>query len=114
MRAMAVDRHLRFENVQEMIDAIDICLSEGKSKKKVLSPAQLKKRKKRIRNTTIGAALAVVVAGFSIFAFNFEKQREEETLPTATIDVWCPQYEGNSYGTIEESFDSIVSRFKES
>lgn len=114
MRAMAVDRHLRFENVQEMIDAIDICLSEGKSKKKVLSPAQLKKRKKRIRNTTIGAALAVVVAGFSIFAFNFEKQREEETLPTATIAVWCPQYEGDSYGTIEESFDSIVSRFKES
>ena len=114
MRAMAIDRHLRFESAQELIDAINTCLSEGKSKKKVLSPAQLKKKKKRIRNTTIGAALAVVVAGFSIFAFNFEKQREEETLPTATIEVWCEQFEGNSYGTIEDSFDSIVNRFKES
>ena len=114
MRAMAVDRHLRFENAQEFIDAINICLNEGKSKKKVLSPVQLKKRKKRIRNITIGAALAVVLAGFSIFAFNFEKQREEETLPTATIEVWCTEFADGTYGSITDSFDSIVNRFKES
>ncbi len=115
MRAMAIDKHLRFESAQEFIEAINICLDEGKSKKKkVLSPKEVKKRKKRIRNTTIGIALAIVLAGFTIFAFNFEKQREEETLPTATIDVWCMEYEDTIYGSIEDSFDSIINRFKES
>lgn len=114
MRAMAVDRHLRFESVQEMIDAINICLNEQNSKKKVLSPAQIKRRKKRMRNMTIGAALALVVVGFSIFIFNIEKQRGEETLPTAAIDVWCMEFKDNSYGSIEECFNSIIKSFNES
>lgn len=81
MRAMAIEKHLRYQNVKEFIDAI-------KSEKKVMSVEAVKKRRKTFRWVGIAGSLAIIAAGALIFHHNWNDQKEEATLPDASIDFW--------------------------
>lgn len=81
MRAMAIEKHLRYQNVKEFIDAI-------KSEKKVISVEAVKKRRKTFRWVGIAASLALIATGALIFRHNWNDQKEEATLPDASIDFW--------------------------
>lgn len=81
MRAMAIEKHLRYQNVKEFTDAI-------KSEKKVISVETVKKRRKTFRWVGIAASLVVIATGALIFHHNWSNQKEEATLPDAEIDFW--------------------------
>ncbi|MDR2356794.1 MAG: serine/threonine protein kinase [Oscillospiraceae bacterium] len=80
MKALAIDRHMRFESVDDFEKGLI-------GAKKVSTLAQEKKRRKRRRLAGVMAAMLVVAAGASVFAFTYNRQREEETLPAASIEL---------------------------
>ena len=81
MRAMAIEKHLRYQNVKEFVDAI-------KSEKKVMSVEAVRKRRKTFRWVGIAASLLIIATGALIFHHNWNNQKEEATLPDAEIDFW--------------------------
>lgn len=81
MRAMAIEKHLRYQTVKEFVDAI-------KSEKKVISVEAVKKRRKTFRWVGIAGSLAIIATGALIFYHNWNNQKEEATLPDAEIDFW--------------------------
>ncbi|MDR1588914.1 MAG: serine/threonine protein kinase [Oscillospiraceae bacterium] len=80
MKALAVDRHMRFNTVEDFEKGL-------LGSKKVSTLAQEKKARKRRRLMGVIAAMLAVTAGASVFALTYNKQREEETLPDATIEL---------------------------
>lgn len=81
MRAMAVQQHLRYQTVDDFINAIQ-------SEKKVVSIETVKKRKKTFRWVGIAASLVVIATLVFIFTKDWKKQEAEATLPDATITLW--------------------------
>jgi hypothetical protein len=81
LKAMAVNVHLRFRSVAEFEDAL-------REDSKVLPPAAEAKKKKKKRAVTAIAAACVVLIGAGIFMLNLGRQRDEETLPDATVFLW--------------------------
>ena len=108
MKAMAIDIHMRFQNAQEFLKGI-------RNEKKVLPVAVEKRRRKNKRIAGVVAALAVVGAGISIAAFNWEKEKSEETLPDSTIQMWyCKSGDKDLDEAEEKSYQAIIDDFKSS
>lgn len=108
MKAMAVDKHLRFPNMAEFRKAIQ-------GEKKVISVAKEKKKRKKRRLIGILVATVVVATGFGIFMANWEKQKEEETLPEATVDVWYVADVNTSSGAAKQAaMEAIANEFMRS
>ena len=81
LKAMALERHMRFHNMEELIAAI-------KGERKVITLAAEKKRLNTRRIVGITAALVVVAAGiFAAFQL-FSVKKKENTLDPASIEVW--------------------------
>lgn len=100
MTAMAIDRHMRFQNVTDFKKAI-------RGEKKVVNLVQQKRKRIFKRAFGIVASLAIVVAAVVMFYVSWAKQRAEATIPTATIEVWCIEADG-----LENSFVTIAEQFK--
>lgn len=81
MRAMAVEPHLRFQTVDEFAAVLQ-------QKKQVVSLKKTIRRKKRARLVGIAAAAAAVAVGFVFFAKRWNTQKDDNTLPAASIKVW--------------------------
>ena len=81
MRAMAVDMHLRFTSATEFEKALT-------KEKKVLGVVKEKKRRKKNRIIGLAAAVLTVGIGLTIFAYYYEQQRLEMTLPDGEITIW--------------------------
>ncbi|MGN0370216.1 MAG: protein kinase [Butyrivibrio sp.] len=101
MRAMAVEKHLRYQNVQEFINAI-------KSEKKVVSVEKVQKRRKRFRWIGIASSIALIALGGFIFSRNWNEQKDEATLPDAEIDFWYIAEPGT-----EKGIEQVVADFIE-
>lgn len=97
MKAMALDRHMRFDSVDDFLKAIE-------GKKKVRS-VKAEKRIKIMRRF-IGVAAGIMLVVFA--GFTFFNQMEDETLNPAELEFWFPVTEGMS---IEESYDQIIADF---
>lgn len=81
MRAMSIQIHLRYQTVDEFMDAIT-------TEKKVRSVENVRKRKKSFRWIGIAGSV-IVVAGLGLyFSRNWNKQKDEATLPDADIKMW--------------------------
>jgi serine/threonine protein kinase len=108
MKAMAVDRHMRFSTVEEFEKGLS-------GSKKIITLAREKKRRNRRRFAGIFAALLAVAVGGTAFAYSFNRQREEETLPDASIELWYP-----SSGDVQAdeskaaALQGIIGTFRES
>lgn len=105
MKAMAVDQHMRFTNMDVFRKAL---LGE----KKVLTLAKEKKRRKKKRVITILCALLTLCVGYGIFSMHWNRQKEAETLPEATIEIW---YIEDNYAVGKKTaYESIVAEFTKS
>lgn len=108
MKAMAVDKHMRFSDMEEFRKAVQ-------GEKKVISIIKEKKKRKKKRLIGILVAMAVVGIGFGIFFSNLEKQRQEETLPEAEIDFWYIADVETERGLAKQTaLEAIVSEFMRS
>jgi serine/threonine protein kinase len=104
MKAMAIDKHMRFLTVDEFEKA----LLGGKM---VLSVAKEKKRRWLRRLITALAAALVIGAGAFVFLMNLNEQREAETLPTTTLSFWYAAEAGDAK---EAAYTAILQEFNDS
>lgn len=100
MRAMAIERHLRFRSVDEFGKAIH-------SEIKVRTVEEEKKRRKTKRFASVVAACLVVAIVSGLLAFLWEEK--SETLKDATISVWFSVAEGS---TEEAAMAEITKDFE--
>ena len=109
MKAMAVERHLRFKTVDEFLNAIN-------GERNVIPLAKEKRRRSARRFT--GIALAVVLlAVIGLFVSRlFYKEYEEFALEDAEISVWFSVAEGSSeeaaMQSIQRDFEDKFSNVK--
>lgn len=81
MKAMAVDKHLRFKDVDEFVKALN-------GEKKIIPLAQEIKKRKRHRFTGITAAV-IIVCILSGMVFNYYRDKKaEQVLRKANITIW--------------------------
>ena len=101
MKAMAVEKHMRFKTVDEFLKALN-------GEKKVIALEKEKKRRRYKRATgIIAACLAILIIAVSLFnTYNIKK--DEQTLNDATISMWL-SFEGGS--TEEQAINSVVADF---
>lgn len=102
MKAMAVEKHLRFKTVAEFLNAINGNI-------KVLSLKNERKKRKKKKIISIVAALLVlaIITGIVAGAFNTKKSKEE--LNPANITVWISVAEGSeevsAFHAIKKDFE---------
>ncbi|MDR1605199.1 MAG: protein kinase [Gracilibacteraceae bacterium] len=105
MKAMAVDKHLRFTAIADFEKALF-------REKKVL-PLERERKLRRWRRliTVVGTALVALVAA-TVFLLNWNQQRLESTLPDASIAMWYA-LTGNEAADAAKTaaYESIVEAF---
>ncbi len=103
MKAMAVEKHMRFKTVAEFLKAVN-------GEKKVITLAKERKKRKRKRFTgIIAACLILAVLGGTVYNSYYTK-KAEQVLSDATISMWFSVAEGSSESAAVES---IVADFTE-
>lgn len=101
MKAMAIEKHMRFKNVADFLKAIN-------GEKKVISLEKERKHRKRRRFSGIVAAcLLLAIVGVSV-SRSYSLKKEEQMLKPATITMWISVSEGSeepkAIETIKEDF----------
>lgn len=103
MKAMAIDIHMRFQNVSEFKKAIQ-------GERKVIPVEKERKKRRNRRFFGLAAAILILVVGIAGIFGAFEYQRFQETLNPADITVWTVGDElSQQYITVNE----IVKRFND-
>ena len=102
MKAMAVEKHMRFKNVSEFLSALN-------GERKVVTLEKEKRRKKFRRISGILVALIALILASVVVAATFNSKRSEQELKPASISVWFSVKEGSSE---EEAMKSIFDDFK--
>ena len=108
LKAMAIDRHMRFASVTEFERALQ-------HEKKVLPPKKELKRRKRKRLVGVLAAVIVVAIGTGLFLNSYQKNIEAETLPDCQLVMWLPLPEDEAAAEAkQQAFEEIIKTFNES
>lgn len=103
MKAMAIEKHMRFKNIAEFLSAIN-------GERKIVSLAKERKRKNLKRILGISAACVVVSVATAIVLGTYSGKKEEEALAPADISIWFSVEEGS---TEEAAFKSIKKDFED-
>lgn len=103
MRAMAIDVHLRFQNITEFQRAI-----QGEIKVRSVENEKKRRKNKRLISMLV-AVLALVIGGTGVYTA-IQKQREAEYLEPAEIVVCIPASEGSQQYV---SMEKIIALFNE-
>lgn len=102
MKAMAVEKHMRFKNVQEFISAIN-------GERKIIPLVKERKRRNLKRFIGISAAcLFLAISSFIVYK-TFRSKQQEQFLDPADITVWFSVPEGSSEG---EAMQAIKTDFE--
>lgn len=102
MKAMALEQHMRFKNVNEFLDAIN-------GGRKVISLAAERKRRNLKRTFGIAASCLVLCIGV-VFGYKiFSNKQSEQYLKPADISLWFAVKEGS---TEEAAMQSIKADFE--
>ncbi len=105
MRAMAVEPEYRFRNIAEFVKTF-------KGNKKVISVENKKRKKKQKRFISVIISLMLIFVGFMFVINRIQKQREEETLPVAEIDMWYISDNQSELDIVKQSaIEEIVEEF---
>ena len=107
MKAMAIDKHLRFSSVAEFEKALN-------NERKVLPVAKERKKRRRRRFATVFASVLIIAISVGIFLFYWNQQKLDMTLPDASISFWYPlsgdiildEAKENAFAAIIEEFSS--------
>ena len=103
MKAMAVDRHMRFQNIDTFLEALS-------GERKVVSLEEERKKRKTKRLVGIAAAcFAVFIAGAVVFS-QYSAKKAETTLKTADLTMWISVTEDS---TEEEATKAVIEDFTE-
>ncbi len=103
MKAMAVDKHMRFKTVNEFLSAIN-------GERKIIPLAKEKKRRYLKRFIGIAVAcLTLVIGSFFVYNTYLDKQKEQ-FLDPADIVVWFSVQEGSSEN---DAMKAIKSDFEQ-
>ena len=101
MKAMAIEKHMRFKDVLEFLSAIN-------GDKKVVSLAKERKRRNMKRTLGVLAACLVLVLISGVVLKTYTDKRSEEYLKDADISVWFAVEDGS---TEEEAMKSVIADF---
>ncbi|MBR5949289.1 MAG: leucine-rich repeat domain-containing protein [Clostridia bacterium] len=105
MKAIAVEKHMRFKNVSEFLMALN-------GEKKVLSLDKEKKRRKTRRVSGLLIAGIVLAVTALIVAHSYRIKKAEETLKPATISLWfMSKGDGAREAAMKEVVEDFESRF---
>lgn len=102
MKAMAVEKHLRFKSIDEFLSAIN-------GERKIIPLAKEKRRRKFKRFSGILAACIAIAIVSTIVGSTFKTKKEEQNLKDASISVWFSVPEGSSE---EDAMKSVIDDFK--
>lgn len=101
MKAMAIDRHMRFKSIPEFLKALN-------GEKKVVSLAKEKKQRQNKRIVSVVASLLVaVIMGTAVYNI-YDSKKSAEVLNPAKIDVWFSVADGSNE---ETAMNEIVADF---
>lgn len=106
LKAMAVQRHMRFKNVEEFLNAIN-------GEKKIV-PLNQEKRRRRMRRIAGIVATCIFISAMATLLFNLlVTKKEEENLEAATITVWFSVTEKSSEEiAMKNMIDDFSSKYK--
>ena len=108
MKAMAIERHLRFNNIEDFEKAIN-------GEKKVTTLAKEKKKRKKKRVAGILSVAMVILVAMGILGSRLLKQKEEETLPEANIILMFEQCGDSAFDAAKmQALTSIAESFENS
>lgn len=88
MKAMALERHMRFRNVTEFLEAIN-------GERKVTSLAKEHRRRKMRRSLGVMAACLILCIGAAVGLGTYNKKKADQALKPADISVWFSVKEGS-------------------
>lgn len=106
MKAMAVEKHMRFKTVREFLKAVN-------GKKKVIS--LVKERRRRILKRAVGITVACLAVAFvsGVVLDTYLEKQEEQALNPADITVWFSvsddSTEAEAMQAIKEDFEGKFS-----
>lgn len=103
MKAMAIEKHMRFKSVQEFLGAIN-------GERKVVSLAKEKKNKRLKRVLGVAVACVALIVG-SIFVYDaYLNKQEEGLLDPADIVIWYSVKDGS---TEDDAMQAIKADFEQ-
>ena len=102
MKAMAVEKHLRFKTIDEFLSAIN-------GERKIIPLAKEKRRRKFRRFSGILAACIAIAIITTIVGSTFKTKKAEQDLKEAHILVWFSVPDGSSE---EEAMKLVIDDFK--
>ncbi len=103
MKAMAIESHMRFQDVREFLKAVN-------GEKKVITlEKERKRRRRRRRNSILLMLLLLIIAGSIVFLM-YDKSKREGVLEDAAIQIW---YMAEKDSAEDEAMNKIVKDFIE-
>lgn len=106
MKAMAIDRHMRFKNTAEFSKAVN-------GKKKVVSLNKEKHIRAMKRIAGIAAAFMLVVATIGFVIGVYSDKKEDAYLEPATITIWYCYENGGENNPENEAMQVMMDNFAE-
>lgn len=106
LRAMALEPTLRFQNVQQMADALQ-------NKKSYADLAKEIRRRKRRRAVGIAASLVILAAGAAAGLLYSRQQKLIRDLDQVELSVWMPVKDGMDSSQTEQLFLDMSAEFLE-
>ena len=106
LRAMALEPTLRFQNVQQMADALQ-------NKKSYADLAREIRRRKRRRAVGIAASLVILAAGAAAGLLYSRQQKLIRDLDQVELSVWLPVKDGMDSSQTEQLFLDMSAEFLE-
>ena len=103
MKAMAIDRHMRFKSVEDFLKAIN-------GEKKIIPLKREKRRRATKRALGIVAACLVVAAACGLAYHLYLDKKEAEKLADTSISIWLSVDDGSNE---EEAMESVTTEFNE-
>ena len=103
MKAMAVDIHMRFKNVEDFLKAVN-------GEVEVIPVEKEKKKRKFRRFTGIAVAVAILIAVGFVITFIYDRKVDDQVLMPADIDMWVSVKDGS---TEAMAVESITRQFHE-
>ncbi len=105
MKAMAVEKHMRFKSVADFLSAIN-------GKKKVVSLAKEKRRRMAKRFIGVAAAVAVIIGGCAVGLGVYGSKAQEEFLRPADISIWyCADEGADEIQAMESVREDFITTF---
>ncbi len=102
MKAMAVEKHMRFKTVDEFLSALN-------GEKKVITLAKERKKRKTKQLCGIAAACVALSIVGTVVMNTFSDKRAEQYLDDAEIDLWFSVAEGATEDEVANEYTAVMS-----